>query len=73
MKLLVKLKQYWCNHGFYIEDLTRHPEFENTDQRVSWSCYKCGKLFKAHCGLDITPKHGYVMRKTKITSYKDNI
>lgn len=31
-----------------------HPSFS---ERVSWTCRKCGKEFRAHCGLDILP-HG---------------
>ncbi len=26
-------------------------------ERVSWKCHKCGKEFRAHCGLDVL-KHG---------------
>lgn len=34
-------------------------------ERVEWPCCKCGKVFRAHCGLDITPKHGFIIpRKT---------
>ena len=29
-------------------------------ERVEWSCAKCGKVFRAHCGLDISPKHGFI-------------
>lgn len=26
-------------------------------ERVTWSCHKCGKEFRAHCGLDVL-QHG---------------
>lgn len=29
-------------------------------QRVRWTCCKCGKVFFAHCGLDVLAKHGRV-------------
>ena len=29
--------------------------------RVKWSCHKCKKEFFAHCGLDISPKYGYIV------------
>lgn len=32
----------------------KHPSHT---ERVSWSCHKCGKEFRAHCGLDVL-KHG---------------
>lgn len=32
----------------------RHPSFS---ERVSWRCHKCGKEFRAHCGLDVL-QHG---------------
>jgi hypothetical protein len=28
---------------------------------VRWPCRKCGKVFKAFCGLDIAPKHGRIV------------
>lgn len=71
MSWLIKLKQWRCKHSFYLEDLTRHPELEETNQRVSWACHKCGKVFKANCGLDISPEHGYMMRKPKAAAHKE--
>jgi hypothetical protein len=38
-----------------------HPLFTN---RVKWPCFKCGKTFYAHCGLDISPKHGPIAPNT---------
>ena len=32
-----------------------HP---SQTHRVRWTCCKCGKVFFAHCGLDILAKHG---------------
>jgi hypothetical protein len=31
---------------------------EAITKRVEWKCCKCGNVFYAHCGLDITPKYG---------------
>lgn len=31
--------------------------------RVSWACGDCGKVFRAHCGLDISPANGYTYRR----------
>lgn len=31
-------------------------------KRVQWPCAKCGKIFFAHCGLDILSKHGSVLK-----------
>jgi hypothetical protein len=28
-------------------------EHESVTKRVAWPCCKCGKIFYAHCGLDI--------------------
>jgi hypothetical protein len=36
-------------------------------ERVEWHCFKCGKAFRAHCGLDISPEHGFV-RPQKVTA-----
>lgn len=30
---------------------------DHVQKRVAWPCCKCGKMFYAHCGLDIY-KHG---------------
>lgn len=32
-------------------------------KRVAWPCAKCGKVFYAHCGLDISPEHGPTIRR----------
>lgn len=31
-------------------------------KRVAWPCAICGEVFYAHCGLDIIPKHGKIIR-----------
>lgn len=68
MNIWKKLKQKLCDHHFHLDDLKRNgPEFENTDNRVTWSCFKCGKSFAAHCGLNIAPKHGYIVQNKEQT------
>lgn len=44
--------------GKYLDELYRGESFT---KRVQWPCRKCGKTFYAHCGLDIAPKHGYIV------------
>ena len=51
-----------CNHRFALEDL-RMVNPNGDHDRVEWPCADCGKSFRAHCGLDITPKHGHVFRR----------
>lgn len=43
----------------YFMELHRHP---SQAERVQWACCKCGKSFRAHCGLDIL-KHGTIAPK----------
>lgn len=62
MKLLTWLKHKICHHEFAIDDLKMvNPEGYN--DRVTWPCAKCGKVFNAHCGLDISPTHGPIFRR----------
>ena len=49
-------EEYW--HQLWFGDWTR--------KRVMWPCAKCGKIFYAHCGLDISPKHGPMFRRKSI-------
>ena len=42
----------------YHRQLSEDPHHT---QRVEWPCAKCGKVFRAHCGLDISPEHGPVL------------
>lgn len=36
---------------------------EGHTKRVAWPCDKCGKVFYAHCGLDISPEYGFTFRR----------
>lgn len=45
----------YAEWSHYLSNLTTH---ESHTRRVSWPCQKCGKVFYAHCGLDIAPSHG---------------
>lgn len=57
--LILRIKQKFCKHNFNIRQL----EMVNRDglnDRVKWPCAKCGKVFRAHCGLDISPKYGKI-------------
>jgi hypothetical protein len=40
---------YYCN-------IYTHP---SVTERVEWPCVKCGKVFRAHCGLDVL-SHGKI-------------
>jgi hypothetical protein len=51
-------REWKCGHVFELSDLGKTGESEDGDRRVSWPCMKCGKVFFAHCGLDISPRHG---------------
>lgn len=39
----------------YFAGLSAHPSHTH---RVQWPCAKCGKLFFAHCGLDVLAGRG---------------
>lgn len=43
----------------YLTELYKH---DSVLKRVKWPCWKCGKVFYAHCGLDIVPKHGRIVQ-----------
>ena len=43
----------------YFSKLDKH---ESHTKRVKWPCSKCGRIFYAHCGLDISPKYGIIIR-----------
>ena len=34
-------------------------------KRVKWPCAKCGKVFFAHCDLDVLSKYGTILPHTK--------
>lgn len=42
-------RQFWCNHRFYIEDISRAPD--GVPPLVSCPCHKCLKLYTAPYGL----------------------
>jgi hypothetical protein len=44
------LNQFLCFHRFDYRDLIARKE---PDGNVTWPCFKCGKVFSQHCGLDI--------------------
>ena len=62
---LDSVKQRFCSHRFAIEDLTMVNRASAGDDRVSWSCSKCGKMFRAQCGLDISPGNGPTFRRER--------
>ena len=62
-KWIQQIRERFCSHEFDMADL-KTTQSIHFHERVLWPCYKCGKVFKAHCGLDISPKHGYIMRNT---------
>ncbi len=39
----------------YLQDRDKHVSHT---RRIQWPCAKCGKVFYAHCGLDILSRHG---------------
>ena len=61
MKLKTWLKQIFCRHRFNLKDL-KGTGLEGK-KRVSWECFKCGRVFYAHCGLDIIPTKGHVVNE----------
>ena len=34
---------------------------DSVTKRVVWTCYKCGRVFYASCGLDILAHHGHAV------------
>lgn len=63
MNWLGFLKKEFCRHRFAMEDLKLvNADSEGAD-RVHWPCDKCGKVFSAHCGLDISPSNGPTFRR----------
>lgn len=45
-------------HFRYLHNMANHPSHT---RRVVWPCAKCGRVFTAHCGLDISPAHGPIV------------
>lgn len=62
--LMTRFRQRRCRHRFFLEDLKMVNPSGDKD-RVSWACGDCGKVFVAHCGLDISPANGYTYRRTE--------
>lgn len=62
-RLLTWVRQRWCRHRFAIEDLVMVNPDSDGDDRVRWPCDKCGKVFHAHCGLNISPGNGFLYRR----------
>ena len=60
-RFVMRLTQQVCSHEFAIEDLKKIND--GVEPRVKWPCYKCKKIFYAHCGLDISPKFGKTFRR----------
>lgn len=50
-RMVVWLRQRWCSHTGYLEDMKRLSE-----SQVTCPCNKCGKLLSAFCGLDLPIK-----------------
>ena len=46
----------------YHTEIYKH---DSVTKRVRWPCAKCGKVFYAHCGLDIGHE-GNIIRKKKV-------
>jgi hypothetical protein len=66
--IITALKQTLCSHEFAIEDLQYLNEYSDGNDRVSWPCAKCGKVFTAHCGVQISPEHGPMFRRKSLNA-----
>ena len=53
-------KSDYCGWVEYFKNVYNH---DSVTKRVMWPCWKCGKIFFAHCGLDIIPTHGKCVRR----------
>lgn len=58
-RIIRSIREWFCRHEFQLADLNKINE--DGPERVSWPCVKCGKVFTAHCGLDIAPRHGFII------------
>lgn len=70
LRLLERLKQRWCSHRFAIDDLTMVNRESDGEDRVRWHCDKCGRIFRAQCGLDISPTNGPTYRRGSLQNSK---
>lgn len=65
--LILKIKSKYTGvcledeHVFNLDEL-KMIDANSRYNRVSWKCSLCGTEFKAHCGLDISPKHGKIQK-----------
>lgn len=41
----------FCKHKFRLSEMQNRKTEGN--KRIKWPCAKCGKIFYAHCGVDI--------------------
>jgi cytidine deaminase len=64
-RLLSRARQRMCSHSFDIEEL-RMVNPEGDKDRVEWPCATCRQMFRAHCGLDISPSNGPTFRMKKV-------
>ncbi len=62
-RLRLRLKQHYCSHVFDLADMGHRPK-DNPDGTLDWPCWKCGKVFTEHCGLDVL-SHGRSEGKPK--------
>lgn len=68
MSIILKwlgLRPLLCKHRFAMEDLEMVNRDSEGADRIAWPCAKCGRVFRAHCGLDISPKYGPIFRREK--------
>ena len=47
------IKPYTNEYDAWVQYLSGLNKHDSYLRRVVWPCYKCGKEFYAHCGLDI--------------------
>ena len=60
MKSVLRWYRQWiCSHRFDYADLIPRRE---QDGNVAWPCWKCGRVFRDQCGLDVL-RHGVVEKK----------
>jgi hypothetical protein len=66
-QLLRWIRRRTCRHEFRLDALRITGSTVPTE-RVSWPCAKCGRVFVAHCGLDISPEHGPIVPNSSALS-----
>jgi hypothetical protein len=69
-RLIERIRQRLCSHRFALEDLTMVNRDSPGNDRVRWNCDKCGKVFRAQCGLDISPGNGPTYRRGSLHNQK---